>query len=253
MTAAVIQARMMSTRLPGKVLKPIMGRPMLSYQIERLRFCRSLDEIIIATTINSNDDPIIAFAEKEGLKFYRGSEEDVVDRYYQTAKKFRIDPIVRVTSDCPLIDPALCDHFIQVYINSNVDYVHTGNTFAEGLDCEIISFNALEKIWREASLKSEREHVTLYLNNHPELFKKFTLVSETDDSRYRICVDEPEDFSVVKMIFEALYRNNAQPFSFAKVKNFLDNNPSIYKLNSSVMRNEGLLKSLAKDKPVKTS
>lgn len=235
---------MTSTRLPGKVLKEVMGRPLLSYLIERLRACRLLEKIVIATTTKKEDDAVLLLAEKESLPIYRGSENDVLDRYYQTGRKFGVEHVVRVTSDCPLIDPQICDHVVEVYLRADVDYVHTDPTFAEGVDCEAFSFKALEKAWHGASLKSEREHVTLYFHNHPELFKKVTLVNETDDSRYRITVDEKEDFLVVKAILENLYKGKDHYFSIQEIKSFLDTHPEIYKLNAHIIRNEGLLKSL---------
>ena len=247
MIAAIIQARMTSTRLPGKVLMEVMGKPLIGYLVERLQYCRHLDKIILATTLNTEDDPIVDFAVRENILFYRGSEHDVLDRYYRTAKEFNIDHIMRITSDCPLIDPTICDLVVDTYIQENADFVHTGPTFAEGLDCEIFSFKVLEKAWNEAEMKSEREHVTLYLHNHPEIFKKISLVNDTDDSRYRFTVDEWEDFLVVKAIFETLYRKNTKPFSSDEIKHFLDSNPSVFKLNAHIIRNEGLVVSLKED------
>lgn len=245
---AIIQARMTSTRLPGKVLMEVMSRPLLSYQIERLRFSNRIDEIIIATTTNKEDDRIAGLSQKEELKVYRGSEDDVLDRYYQTAKKYKTGNILRITADCPLIDPNICDRIINVYLNSGADYVHTGESFAEGLDCGIISFRALSTAWHEAKLKSEREHVTLYIKNHPEKFDNITVENETDDRNYRITVDEQKDFIVVKAIFEDLYKETKSSFTVREIKSFLDNNPEIYTLNANIIRNEGLLKSLLEDK-----
>ena len=244
MVAAIIQARMTSTRLPAKVMKKVKERPLLGYLIERLRFCRRIDKIILATTANKEDDLIVSFAREENLPFYRGSEDDVLDRYYQTAKTFNIDHIVRITSDCPLIDPRICDHVVKVYFESNVDFVRTGPTFAEGVDCEVLSFKALEKAWNEASLKSEREHVTLYIRNHPQLFEMITLKNETDDSKYRFTVDVWEDFLVVKIILEELYKESSKIFAIDEIKKFLDSNPDVFRLNAKVVRNEGLIKSL---------
>lgn len=241
---------MTSTRLPGKVLKEVMARPLLSYQIERLRGVRKIEKIIVATTTNREDDPIVDLCNREEVDFYRGSEHDVLDRYYQTAKTFGVKQIMRITADCPLIDPEICTNVIDVYSDANVDFVHTGLTFAEGVDCEILSFSALEKAWKEAGLKSEREHLTLYLHNHPELFKKITLTNKTDDSRYRFTVDEQEDFLVAKAILEGLYKKNAQPFTTDEIKKFLDTNEEIFGLNSNVVRNQGLIKSLKQDKAV---
>ncbi|MCX5815839.1 MAG: glycosyltransferase family protein [Proteobacteria bacterium] len=247
MIAAIVQARMASSRLPGKVLKEVMGKPLLAYLIERLSFSKLLDKIILATTTNKEDDDIISFAVKEKILFYRGSENDVLDRYYKAAKEFQIGHIVRITSDCPLIDPYLCDKMISVCLNAKTDYVYTGPTFAEGLDCEVLSFKALEKAWKESILKSEREHVTFYIYNHPELFNHIVLHNETDDSKYRFTVDEPEDYAVVKKIIEKLYRKGLKPFPASEIKDFLDKNPDIFSLNARILRNEGLLKSKSED------
>ena len=247
-TTAIIQARMSSTRLPGKVLMKVMGRPLLSYQIERLCFSKRINEIIIATTTNKEDDAIAELAQKEGLKVFRGSEDDVLDRYYQASKVYNAEHIMRLTGDCPLIDPNICDRIIKVYFNSGADYVHTGESFAEGLDCGIISFKALSGAWHTAKLNSEREHVTLYIKNHPEKFDSITVENETDDRNYRITIDEQNDFFVVKAISENLYKGTKNHFTIEEIKSFLDNNPEIYMLNANIIRNEGLLKSLLEDK-----
>jgi len=244
---AIIQARMTSTRLPGKVLMQVMGRPLLSYQIERLRFSKMIDKIIIATTVNQEDDLIVKLCKKEGLYFFRGSEDDVLDRYYQTAKRYNTEHIMRLTADCPLIYSDICDSISDAYFESNVDYIRTGETFAEGLDCEIISFEALTKAWLEAESKAEREHVTLYTRNHPEWFETMVKENETDDSRYRITVDEENDFLVVKAIMENLYTGSDDYFTIREIKSYMDAHPEIYKLNSTIIRNEGMLKSLQDD------
>lgn len=238
---------MTSTRLPGKVLMKVMGRPLLSYQIERVRFSKRIDDIIVATTTNKEDDRIAELAYKEGLKVYRGSENDVLDRYYQAAKKYNVKHIMRLTADCPLIQPDICDSIANAYFEGNVDYIRTGKTFAEGLDCEIIGFKALTQAWREAKLKAEREHITLYIRKHPEFFKTMDKGNETDDSRYRITVDEERDFLVVKAILENLYKGPDSYFTVREIKSYLDAHPEVYKLNSHIIRNEGLLKSLQDD------
>lgn len=238
---------MTSTRLPGKVLMKVMGRPLLSYQIERLRFSKIIDKIIIATTTNKEDDPIVELCQKEDIIFYRGSEDDVLGRYYQAGKKYNVVHIMRLTADCPLIDPDICNSIADSYFENGIDYIRTGETFAEGLDCEIIGFGALAKAWREAKLKAEREHVTLYLRNHPELFKTMIKENETDDSRYRLTVDEERDFLVVEAILENLYNGNDSYFTVREIKSYLDSHPEVYRLNSDIIRNEGLLKSLNGD------
>ena len=247
---AIIQARMTSTRLPGKVLMEVMGRPMLSFQIERLRLSKRIDEIIIATTTNKEDDPIVELVQKETVKVYRGSEDDVLDRYYLAAKEYKVKHIMRLTADCPLIASEVIDSIASIYFESEVDYICTGETFAEGLDCEIIGFTALAKAWLEAKLESEREHVTLYIRNHPEFFKTMVKENDTDDSRYRITVDEEEDFIVVKTVLENLYKDEKIYFSIEEIKKFFNENPDTYQLNREIIRNEGLLKSLQNDKAI---
>jgi len=238
---------MTSTRLPEKVLMEVMGRPLLSYQLERARLCRSIDEVIVATTINVEDDGVAALAELEGVSCYRGKEHDVADRYYQAAKLFSVDHIVRLTADCPLIEPAVCDLVTQTYLESDADYVRTGRTYAEGLDCEAFSFEALEDCWMHARLVSEREYPTLYILAHPDKYKEVTLENSTDDSCYRITVDEESDFLLVQKVFEALYPKFGAAITMQQVKSFLQTNPDVYELNAHIMRNEGLKISLEKD------
>ena len=247
MVGAIIQARMTSTRLPGKVLLEINGRPMIDYLFERLEFCRNLQKIVLATTINKEDDSIVDYAKKRGILYFRGSEHDVLARYYKAAKQFGIDHVMRITADCPLIDPQLCDQVIDVYFKEKVDYVHTGCSFAEGLDCEFFPFRVLKDIYTNAKKKSEREHVSLYIKDHPELFKIITVQNKTDDSKYRFTIDELEDFEVVKAIINSLYQKDSTPFNAKEIKRFLENHPDIFRKNAHITRNEGLLISLKND------
>lgn len=248
--SAIIQARMTSSRLPGKVVLEVMGRPLLSYLFERLRQCRHLDGIILATTVNKEDDPVVHLAATERIPVFRGQEADVLDRYYQAARQYKVEHIMRITGDCPLIDPQICDQMADVYAKVNVDRIGTAPSFAEGVDCEIFSFRALEKTWYGAKLKSEREHVSLYMRNHPEIFSDVSLINNTDDSKFRITVDNEEDFLVVKAIFENLYGKKRRVFLIEDIKTFLDGHPEIFNLNSHIIRNEGLLISLKNDKIV---
>lgn len=238
---------MTSTRLPGKVLMEVLGRPLLSYQIERLRLSREIDKIIIATTVNKEDDPIENFAQQENIRVYRGSENDVLDRYYQAARQYQSEHIVRITADCPLIQPDICDQVARTYIKSDVDYAYMSRRFAEGLGCEIFNFSTLERAWKEARMKSEREHVTLYIRNHPDMFQIIRVENKADDSQYRLAVDEKEDFLVVKATIENLYIGQDNYFTVDDIKRFLDTHPIIYELNAHIIRNEGLLKSLKAD------
>ncbi len=246
MLTAIIQARMTSTRLPGKVLKEVLGRPLLSYLFERLRRVKEIEQIVLATTTNKEDDPIVELCKKEDILYFRGQEHDVLDRYYQTALLYNADPVMRITSDCPLIDIDVVRSVIEKYKEGEYDYVVTGPRFVEGFDCEIFSFAMLELAWKNAEKKYEREYCTMFLHNHPKLCKKFTLDNISDDSKYRVTVDEPQDFVVVKIILEALYPGNTE-FSGSDVKSFLDSHPHVSALNGTIIRNEGLIKSLAEE------
>jgi spore coat polysaccharide biosynthesis protein SpsF len=245
--SAIIQARMTSSRLPGKVLKTVKGRPLLDYLIERLNFCKRLANVIIATTTNSQDDPIVAFAKSRDCKYYRGSENDVLSRYYEAATVFEIDHIVRLTSDCPLIDPGIIDNAIERYQLEACDYLHLAPSFAEGLDTEIFSYKILEVAHRDARLMAEREHVSLYFHNNPDRVHKVVIDNTIDDSMYRLTVDEAEDYAVVKAIYEALYEPGRPPFGMREIKEFFKAHPEIYKINAHILRNEGLLISLKKE------
>lgn len=235
---------MTSTRLPGKVLKTVLGRPLFAYMIERLRFSGKLDTIVVATTTNDEDEPIVSFAKQNNLTVYRGSEHDVLSRYYGAAEAHGIRDVVRVTSDCPLIDPEIVDMAIQQYEKSGCDYLHLGTTFAEGLDTEVFSFSKLKMAHDNARLNAEREHVSLYFHNNPKIINKQVIENVRDDSRYRITVDERADYEVVKSIFEALYTPEKPLFHFDDIKAFLDENMHVFKMNSNIIRNEGLLISL---------
>lgn len=240
----IIQARMTSTRLPGKVLMPVAGKPLLQWQVERLRHSKAITSLCLATSVNKEDDPICDLADCIGLSVYRGSELDVLDRMYNAACHFGARHIVRLTGDCPLVDVAVCDRLVDLYLRSGCAYANTSAQFAEGLDCEVMSFAALEDAWQNARMASEREHVTMYIRNSG-VYECLQLENTQDDSKYRITVDEEADFEVVRYLFE----NLKQPVSdgFAAMRLLLDSAPDIFALNSSIIRNEGALKSLAND------
>lgn len=242
---------MSSSRLPGKVMKKIQGKPMIGHLLERLSLSESIDKIILATSVLPENDRMCEYVQKIGVDVYRGSEEDVLDRFYQAAKQYHPEVIVRITGDCPLIDPKVCDEVIKAFKDGKFDYGKTGPTFAEGLDCEVFTLKALEEAWKEAELKSEREHVTLYFYNHPDIFKILVLANKTDDSRYRFSVDEERDFQLVSAVFEHFNQKGRTTFFVADVKAFLDTHQNIYELNADIVRNEGLVKSLKDDQKVR--
>lgn len=221
---AIIQARMGSSRLPGKVLKPIMDKPLLAYQVERVKQAKHIDEIVIATSTKTKDDPLITWCESSNLSYFRGEEEDVLGRYYEAAKQFSADVIIRLTGDCPIIDPRIIDTVISRFLSSRVTYASNTihRTYPRGMDTEIFSMGSLEKAHHLASLPFEREHVTPYIRKHyPTLSVKHTI----DYSNHRWTVDTLEDFKLIQRIVQELYPINPN-FSMEDVIQLLEENPS---------------------------
>ena len=248
-TILVTQARSGSSRLPRKVLKEVEGKTLLQIHLNRLRKCAKVSEIIVATTIKEEDSIIYNKAIEWGFKASRGSELDVLDRFYQAVKDQNPDWIVRVTSDCPLLDPALVDDIISFVQEKNTDYGANGivERFPDGQDVEVFKFSALEIAWENAKLLSEREHVTPYIRNNSDinggkLFTSSSYPCESDFSKIRMTVDEPEDFDLIKL----LIKNLGTEKSWLEYTNYIiDNN--LNKINDQIIRNEGLLNSLKKD------
>ena len=240
-TVIIDQARMTSTRLPGKVMKEVLGKPLLEYQIERLRQVRQADELVIATTTNNSDQPIIELCERLGVEYFRGSEEDVLSRYYEAATEFEADVIIRVTSDCPLIDPGVMDEVIGLYINNRAKYDYVSNTlertYPRGLDTEVFSMTALKKAFREAREQPEREHVTLFMYRRPEEFLLANSSSAIDYSKHRWTVDTSEDFELIKLILQELYPVNNR-FTWLDVLDRLSKYPEWLKINATVKQKE---------------
>lgn len=209
MIVAIIQARMGSTRLPGKVLKKVDGLPLLKYQIERVKDSPLIEQLVIATTTLEEDDVIVEFCEQGHIEFFRGSEGDVLSRYYECAREYKADIIVRLTSDCPLSDPIVIDEVITLFMHKNADYA--ANTvppetsmFPDGSDVEVFSMKALERAYMECTETRDREHVTFYFWKYNNGFKTVQLTQQRDWSKYRITVDYPEDFEVVKFLIKEL-------------------------------------------------
>lgn len=249
MITAIIQARTGSTRLPNKVLLPLMGKPMLAHVIERVQASQKVDQIILATTTHESDDALAGLADSLGVACYRGSENDVLDRYYQAAKLHQASVVVRITGDCPVIDPAVIDRTIGLFQSDNYAYVNNflHRTYPDGLDTEVFTFAALETAWQEANLPSEREHVTPYLYKHPEKFPQAGLVQAPDLSHFRWTVDEPVDFEFIQAVYAGLYAQNPL-FDMHAITAFLEQNPELVKLNQAIPTNEGYEKSLIKDR-----
>lgn len=249
MIFAIVQVRMSSSRLPGKALYPLLGKPMLIRQLERLHYSDGIDDIIVATSIDRSDDCIEQWVEQEGFYCFRGSLNDVLDRYYTAASQYKAEHIVRITADCPLLDAQLLDNMLVDYFESNVDYLSnvSSPTFPDGLDVEIFSFNALERAWKQATLLSEREHVTSFIRDRKNNFSVKNFSNHEDLSHMRWTVDYPEDYHFVKQVYERCYPYNAE-FTMNNVLQELKKDPNLQQINSNYQRNEGYKKSLREDK-----
>ena len=249
MIAAFIQARMSSTRFPGKVLKPILGKPMLELEIERVRSSETIDRVVVVTSTSPEDKQIVDLCKKLNIDVFCGSLENVLDRFYQAAVRFKPDHIVRLTGDCPLIDPKVVDSMVQLYLGKGCDYGTNcmPPTYPDGLDAEVFTFKALEEAHHEAVLPSHLEHISLFFEEQPERFKIANLACSSDLSGFRWTVDEPKDFEFVKIIFESLYPANPL-FGMENVLNLLKKNSELASLNKHFIRNEGVVKSKEKDK-----
>ncbi len=233
--AAIVQARTGSTRLPGKIFKNVSGKPMLQHVAERLSFSKLTNQIIIATTTLPEDSTVEEFCIKNNYAYNRGSMDDVLSRYYDAAAKFSADIIVRITSDCPLIDPQIIDSMLQQYLSSHVDYLSNiiKRTFPRGLDVEIFSFAALEKAYNEAKENFEREHVTPYIYQHPEKFATENFINETDYSSHRWTVDTEEDLKLIRIIYSELYKPNCV-FYFEDVLKLFERRPELFSINQNI-------------------
>ena len=251
---AITQARYGSTRLPAKILKEVNGMTLLEIHLRRILQSRLISKLKVATTDEDGAKFIVDVANKLGVDSYRGSVNDVLDRFYQTAISEKPDYVVRVTSDCPLIDPSIIDLVVKTCIDSDYDYVSNvlEPTHPDGMDVEVFKFHSLEKAWIEATLKSDREHVTSYIWRNSSvkggtLFKSYNVSSCVDNSKVRITVDTPDDFEVVKCLIENLGVNK----KCDEYVNFLNSHKDIEMINQQYRRNEGYEKSLKEDKNIK--
>jgi len=247
---AIIQARMGSSRLPEKVLIDIQGKPLLEHVIDRVRKAKLINRIVIATTSNKKDKAIINFARNQGISYYVGSEDDVLDRFYQAAKEHGAGTIIRITPDDPFKDPEVIDKVVNYYLShkGTVDYVSNTirPTYPEGLDVEVFSFNALEKAWKEARKPSEREHVTPYIWNHPEMFQLANVENKEDLSHLRWTLDNEADLRFTQEVYARLY--NGQVFLMKDILALLSAEPELAHINQGMARNAGYLKSLERER-----
>jgi spore coat polysaccharide biosynthesis protein SpsF (cytidylyltransferase family) len=240
----MIQVRSGSTRLPKKALKKIEGKPIIWHMINRVKKIKSVEQIILITTQKKEDRIFLKIAKENGILAFQGSEHDVLDRHYQCAIQYDADPILRITSDCPLIDPLLVEKMLQIFLKNNYDYVTNREppTFPDGLDTEIIAFSALKKTTKYAKMSSEREHVTSYITKNSNKFKIFNYRNKKDLSHLRWTVDEKRDLDFVKKIYFQMKPKTL--FSTNTVLKILAKEPSLLRINQGIIRNEGHAKSL---------
>ena len=238
MIVAIIQARMGSTRLPSKVLMDLNGVPMLQYQVDRIKQSKLIDQVLVATSVLPQDDEIASFCENNNILSFRGSEDDVLSRYYHAAKECNADAIVRLTADCPMLDPEVIDKTIALFQQDNIDYAANtvppeSSKYPDGSDVEVFSMFALKRAYQEATNEEDREHVTFYFwkSKQKDTFKTAQLSNHEDFSKYRFTVDYPEDYEVVKMIDDELKKKN-QFGSLEEIVEILNNHPEIVELNS---------------------
>ena len=229
---------------------PLGGKPIIAQIFRRLKQCLTLDQIILATSTNEDDNPIAELCQQIGLPCSRGSLDDVLDRYYQTATKAKATIIVRITADCPVIDPVVVDAVVTACRAGGYDYYGITGGFPDGLDVEIFRYEALARAWREATLKSEREHVGPFLGKHPELFKLGGLHLFEGLSHHRWTVDEPHDYALLQAIYDRLDRPD-RVFLTNDILALMDREPGLMEINSGIIRNEGYAKSLNEDEAVR--
>jgi len=247
MIGCIIQARMKSQRLPGKVMMDVEeNNPLLNSVISQIKFSKLAEKLIIATSDSKEDDIISIFSQKNHIDYFRGSESDVLDRYYHCAKNFSISTIIRIPSDKPLIDPFLVDSIIDFFNSNSFDYVTTflPPTFPSGTEVEIFSFSALENAWKNAELPSEREHVTPFFYNNKDKFKIFNYENKEDLSKFRYAVDKSEDLELVRILMSRIKK---RPITMNDIMKQFELDPSLININKDIDYNEGYKKSQKED------
>ena len=247
MIGAIIQARMGSSRLPGKVMKIIDNeKSMLKYVLDQVKNAKNIKKIIVATTNLHEDNVIEEFVKSQNVSCFRGNPKDVLNRYYNCSKKFNLKSIVRISGDCPLIDPQIMDNVIEKYISGNYDYVSNNNprSYPYGMDLEVFSFKVLESVSKNANLPSEREHVTPYIYNNPKKFKIGKIKNDEDYSRIRLTVDRELDFKLIQKIVSKI---NERPILLEDIMNLYKKEKEIFEINQEYTTDEGYLKSLKED------
>ena len=252
-TVAIIQARMSSTRLPGKVIKPIGGIPAILLMIRRLQTAKNIDHILVATSLDVSDDELVKIVESSGFDCYRGNLSDVLARFYSAAQVSHADIVVRITGDCPLVDPEIVDQVVSKLIESQSDYATNTlpPTYPDGLDVEAFTFKSLESAYMQAKLTSEREHVTPFIRNHPELFKIVNIEGDRDLSHLRWTVDYLDDYHFVNRLIELVDVEDITKACFVDFVSAIESHTELSMMNIH-RRNEGYELSLNQDGKVKS-
>lgn len=249
---AIIQARTSSTRLPKKVLLDLEGETVLERVIKRVSCASLVNKVIVATSVEKNDDAIEEICSKIKVDCFRGSLNDVLDRFYHAAKKYHADHVVRITADCPLMDPSVIDQVISFHLEKQCDYTSNTlkDTYPDGEDVEVINLSALEKAWEEARLLSEREHVTPYIRKNQGVFSLGSVENSQNVSDQRWTLDNPEDYEFIKTVYRHFYAMDKPEFGMNDVLSLLRSDEKVGLLNSHIKRNEGYSKSLREDKEI---
>ena len=246
----IIEARTGSSRLRNKVVAEIEGKPMIFYVIDRVKQIKSVEQIILATTQEKNDKILIEIAKQNSIGIFAGDSMDVLNRDYQCALQNNADPIIRITGDCPLIDPDIVGEMLEFYLKNNYDYISNriNPKYPDGLDVEIYSFKTLQMVEQNAKLSSERVLVTTYITKNPKIFKIFSYTNDENLSHFRWCLDEESDYKMLQKIFQEFEPNNL--FSTKDILELLEKKPDISKINYGITTNQGYINSLKKDKKI---
>ncbi|MDP3729220.1 MAG: glycosyltransferase family protein [bacterium] len=237
----IIQARIGSTRLPGKVLLPLEGKAVILHDVDRVLAAKTVDAVVVATTVQPADQKIIDVINGYDARVstFRGSEEDVLDRYYKAAKEAQADVVIRITSDCPLIDPVVIDRVVSAFLDTpDIDYVANvlgEHTYPNGMDIEVVAFPILEQLWKNTTDPFDREHVTVYIKKYPEQFKTKNIKNGVDYSFHRWTLDEEKDFQLISYVYKKLYAQNPL-FTMEDVLKLFDENPALITMNQDVQQ-----------------
>tara|TARA_B100001105_G_scaffold245598_1_gene228412 strand:- start:171 stop:941 length:771 start_codon:yes stop_codon:yes gene_type:complete len=244
----IIQARMGSTRLPGKVLMEVIeGKPVLYYVINQLKYCKSFEKLIVATTTLPEDDKIVQFCMDNDVNYFRGDSKNVLERHYRCAEKFSLSTVIRMPADKPLLDPEVVDKVVEAFNSNSYDYVTNflPSTYPSGTEVEVLSFNALKIAYEKAILPSEKEHVTNYIYDHKDDFRIFNVVNSENLSNFRWAVDRIEDLRLVREIVSNIHKS---PILIKDILELFKNEPNLIEINKQVDGNEGNIKSEKEDK-----